>query len=161
MDVRPSIDYSKDPSYNLNYQIILLITKMHDAKLNEDWKRYWWAFDSIVKITKTHFSENTKKYIQSEYNKLYYAETELKKEPNETTRDNKIFELRKNFALTYESVITDGLIGMDIIKVDNEGMINFGEQDIEDLSHVIRSRRIDKFESKNEEEEEYDASGQE
>lgn len=147
------IDFNRDPSYNLNYQIVLLITKMHDAKLNRDWERYWWAFDSVVKITSIHYTDNTKNMLQEEFNKLKYAEKVIKeKYDNEKTQDNMILELRKFFALQYEEVITQGLKGMDIIKIDIDGVVDFDSYELKNLENAVRSigsneKRKEKMES--------------
>ncbi len=138
-----TIDFSRDPSYNYNYQIIMLIIKMHDAKLNEEWAKYWLAFDTIFKNIYLHLSETKKNELQNEYNKLYHAEKEIeKKEINEIAKKNLIIELRKNFALTYEREIAPGLAGLDIIKVDNQGEINFGGKDIEEISRIVRRSNL-------------------
>lgn len=147
------IDFSRDPSYNLNYQIVLLITKMHDAKLNRDWERYWWAFDSVVKITSIHYTDATKNMLQEEFNKLAHAEKIIKeKEKNERTQENLILELRKFFALQYEEVITQGLKGMDIIKIDVDGVVDFNSHELKVLETAVRSigsntKRKEKIES--------------
>jgi hypothetical protein len=133
------VDFSKDPSYNLSYQIVIRIAKMQDAKSNGNWEKYWWEFDSVMKICRPFFPDTQIQFLQEEYNKLHHAENVIREKfPNEKSQEKYLLELRRDFALTYEHIISLGLEGMDIIKLTQDGIIDFNAHDLKTLTKVVR-----------------------
>ena len=139
--IKDSLDYSKDPSNNLAFQILIRIGNMQDAKAREDWVAFYWNFDSATKLCSNSHNVKTKIYLQNEFNKLNAGIQHIKKDNNmsKTSKLLEILELRTTFALSNEIFIMRALPEMDIVKHKETGLLDFSNDNLQLLEKIIRS----------------------
>lgn len=80
MGFKNTIINDKDPSYIHSLQVLDRIKEMHNAKSDEDWKKYWQNFHSVGVIMSGHLSNEIKKILQTDFDRLELAIKEIKKE---------------------------------------------------------------------------------
>lgn len=139
MGFKNTIINDKDPSYIHSLQVLDRIKEMHNAKSEEDWKKYWQNFHSVGVIMSGHLSNEIKKILQTDYDRLELAIKEIKKrETNEKVRDSLITELRKEFALSHEILLVSCLSNLDIIKKTDDGEIFIEDYELDEMENMIR-----------------------
>lgn len=127
---------------NLSYTWLVLdsIKKMRDAEASGDLDRFSIYFNFCLRLVIPYMDITLKKNVDDDINLLNQYTTLIREnEPNEETRKKKIKEARAEFANTHMGYVMGTLSKIGLIKVGQDGVIDFTKTDIEQLKQIIRS----------------------
>lgn len=127
---------------SLNHSILVLdtIRKMRDSEAGGDYVKYADYFFFALQLLIPYIPTETRKRIEEDYLLLIEAIKEAKEgKSHKTSKTTDIKELRRNFADTHRAYLMSGLSRTGIIKVLDEGTIDFTQMDIDTIAGIIRN----------------------
>lgn len=131
---------TNDINFNYNYLLIQTILKMRDAQAKGEIKEYWIYFEYAMGLVLSHIDFDVRGEIEKDFAVLQEAVRKIKKsnlnEQTKTTLINKLFE---DFANSHRFYIMQALNRIGIVKVEDEGVIDFDKIDIDTMTQIIRN----------------------
>lgn len=130
-------------SYSFDWLVLDSIRRMRDYHTDGDIDKYTIAFKYCFKMVIPWLSVKTRARVQDDYEK-YTGKLKALDEAKELNPESKKLEKRKlseEFADVHELLIFSSLSRLGIIKVSDEGNINFDNLDIDTMALLIRSQK--------------------
>lgn len=127
-----------------SFQMIVLknIDKVVTSKALGQKEEYASRVESALKLCAVYYPDSIKLSIQADMQSLRNEIMRLKEvEKNEATRDKKILDLKVDFAETHEAYVYAPLSKIGIIKLEDEGTINYNRIDIKSIADAVRSSK--------------------
>jgi len=126
-----------------NYLVLDTIQKMRDAQAEGNRDKYFVYFDYAMGFAIHHLDLDTRRKVEDSRKTL---KTELKRikeqvDLNDQTRKLMILELKESFANAHRYYVMLVLSKIGVVKVSEEGVIDFNDFDIDELAKVVRSDR--------------------
>jgi hypothetical protein len=129
-------------NFNYNYLLVQTILKMRDAQADDQPARYWTYFEYALGLVISHLDFQLKGEIQQDYAILMAAfrkinllkDTEL----NAQSKKSLINKLKEDFADAHRFYIMQALNRVGIVKVEDEGIINFESTDLDTMTKIVR-----------------------
>ena len=133
-----------DTNFNFNYLVVQTTMKMRDAKASRAWWEYWVHFEFAAQLVLSYLEPKVAKDIQLDMDDM---ETRISNLTiacdngvlNEKTRDIQINLLRADFCDKHRYYVMKALNKIGIVKVAEDGVIDFDSIDLETMSAVIRA----------------------
>jgi hypothetical protein len=118
---------------------------MRNAKANEQWYKYWVHFKFAMQLLVPYMTVETRKKIEKEYQELLKQIEEIEeKNIARASKDKEIEDVKVEFAETHEHYILSALGRVGIIKVSEEGVLDFNTFDFDVLRQAINRKNYDK-----------------
>lgn len=128
-----------DINFNYNYLLIQTILKMRDAQAKGEIKEYWIYFEYAMGLVLSHIDFNVRGEIEKDFAVLQEAIRKVRKSNlNEQTKNILINKLCEDFANNHRFYIMQALNRIGIVKVEDEGIIDFDKIDIDTMTQIIR-----------------------
>jgi hypothetical protein len=129
-----------DANYNYNFIVMQTIGKMRDAQARGDLASYWIYFDYALGLVSSYIEAPIAREIQNDYNILNEAIRKIE-ESNiaETSKKMHIEKLRANFADAHRFYVMNALNRIGVLKLEDEGVIDFSLFDMERTTRVVRN----------------------
>lgn len=136
----PDADYL---NYNYNYLVIQTIMKMRDAKADSDRYRYWTYFEFAIQLVLSYLEPAAAAYIQQDFDKMEDKKQAILHDPRiaDKTKEMSVNILHEQFADKHRYFILKALNKIGIVKVSEDGEVDFDKLDLELMSYVIRQNR--------------------
>ncbi len=125
-----------------NFLVLDTIQKMRDAQAAGDKDKYFVYFDYAMGFAIHHLDTDTRRKIE-DARKLFAKEVRKIKEGSmhDDEKRKDMQALKEDFANNHRYYVMLTLSKIGIVKVMDEGVIDFNELDIEGLKRVVRSDR--------------------
>lgn len=128
---------------SMNYQNLLLstISRMVQAHAHGKIGTYWIYFKSAIRLTTPYIPPAMRNKVEEDYEQFMQNVDKIKndKEKNEKTKEAEILQLQGEFADNNEFYIMKALSRSGIVKIRDEGIIDFEKYEIEQYQKVIRN----------------------
>lgn len=137
------------PQGSLTYDWLVLntILQMRNAKAKGEWYKYWVNFKFAMQLLVPYMSVEVRKKIEEDYQELLKEIKKIeKKDIAKASKDKEIEELKTEFAETHEYYILSALGRVGIIKVEEEGVLDFNTFDFNNLRKAINNTNYKKLE---------------
>jgi len=137
--------YNTDPeeAVPMSYDILImtLTRNMITAKANDDKWKYWVYFSSTIKLLKMYFNPDLRKQIQDDYDLMVVKikQVQENKQLNDSSKKTEIEKMRTEFADEHEMYLANGIARSGIVKVRDEGTIDFNKIELDSMTQIIRS----------------------
>lgn len=142
-------NYIMENQQSLTYDWLVLntILRMRDSKAKGDWSKYWAYFKFAMQLLVPYMVIDLRRKIELEYQELL-REIEKIEEKNiaKASKDKEIESLKIEFAETHEYYILSALGRVGIIKVSDEGVLDFNTFDFDKLRSAINNTSFKKLE---------------
>lgn len=129
-------------NFNYNYLLIQTILKMRDALADGDIERYWVYFEVALKLVISHLDFQLKGEIQQDYAVLEAALKKIQNlkdsELNAQSKKALINKLKCDFANAHNFYIMQALNRVGVVKVEDEGVIDFESVDLDTMTKIVR-----------------------
>jgi len=129
-------------NFNYNYLLVQTILKMRDAQADDQPARYWTYFEYALGLVISHLDFQLKGEIQQDYAVLMAAfrKINLLKDTELNTQSKKslINKLKEDFADAHRFYIMQALNRVGVVKVEDEGIINFESTDLDTMTKIVR-----------------------
>lgn len=127
---------------NLTYNFLVLdtIRRMRDADAAGNFQQYVVYSEYAIQLLIPYLLTETKRKIEDDWIQVQTEIANIKaNDNNEQSRNRRILELRRAFADTHKAVSMATLSRVGIVKVSEEGLVNFDKTDISKIAAIIRS----------------------
>jgi len=126
-------------NFNYNYLLVQTILKMRDAQAEDDVKKYWVYFEYGIGLVISHLDFQLKGEIQKDYTILAAAFNRIMNSSiNPETKKSLINGLKEDFANAHRFYIMQALNRVGVVKVEDEGIIDFESVDIDTMTKIVR-----------------------
>lgn len=126
-------------NFNYNYLLVQTILKMRDAQADETISRYWTYFEYGMGLVISHLDFQLKGEIQQDYAILQAAFTKINNTNlNDASKKTLINRLKEDFANAHRFYIMQALNRVGIVRVEDEGVIDFESTDLDTFTKIIR-----------------------
>ena len=134
----PDADYL---NYNYNYLVIQTIMKMRDAKAEHAKYQYWTFFEFAIQLVLSYLEPGIAAYIQKDFNEMDARIQAIKhsKSLSDKTKEMSVDILHEEFADRHRYYVLKALNKIGIVKVSEDGDIDFGKLDLQVMSDIIRT----------------------
>ena len=134
----PDADYL---NYNYNYLVIQTIMKMRDAKAEHAKYQYWTYFEFAIQLVLSYLEPGIAAYIQQDFNVMDEKIQAMKRTSglSDKTREMTTDLLHEEFADRHRYYILKALNKIGIVKVSEDGDIDFGKLDLQVMSDIIKA----------------------
>lgn len=132
-------------NFNYNYLVVQTIMKMRDAKAKRDWWEYWVSFEFAMQLVLSYLEPVVSKEIQLDYSDMdkRIQAIRLNALMHESARQTNIDQMRTDFADRHRYYVLKALNKIGIVKVAEDGVVDFDSTELQTLAAVIRSDRKD------------------
>lgn len=115
--------------------------KMRDAKAEHAKYQYWVYFEFAIQLVLSYLEPGIAAYIQEDFNSMDDKIQIMKQTPglSEKTREMTTDLFHEEFADRHRYYILKALNKIGIVKVSEDGDIDFGKLDLQVMSEIIRS----------------------
>lgn len=135
--------YQPTDDQNLTHQFLFLDTlrKMRDSEANQDDHKYYTYFKFALRLGMGYLDVSQREKIEADYKKMLDDTSILigAEGKNEETKRFEIRMLKNHFAETHEYYLMAALPRLGIVKIADEGLIDFEKEDIETLKKIVRA----------------------
>jgi len=130
---------SDEVSGSYQYLIVNRITRMNDAKANREKDKYYVFFKFACQLVMPYMSIKTKQKMQRDFMELGKIEKAIKEDKNlsDLSKQTQLDEIHSIFADNRELYIMEVMPKTGIIKVMEEGGIDFEKRDIEAIKAAV------------------------
>jgi hypothetical protein len=133
-----------DVNFNFNYLVVQTTMKMRDAKAARSWWEYWVHFEFAAQLVLSYLEPKVAKDIQLDMDDMDRKINDLTIAYDngviaEKTKDMQINLLRADFSDKRRYYVMKALNKIGIVKVAEDGVVDFDSIDLETMSAVIRS----------------------
>lgn len=129
-------------NFNYNYLLVQTILKMRDAQAEERIPQYWIYFETGLKLVVSHLDFQLKGEIQQDYAILMAAFKRIRALPdsqlNPQSKISLINKLKEDFANAHNFYIMQALNRVGVVKVEDEGIIDFESVDLDTMTKIVR-----------------------
>jgi hypothetical protein len=130
----------QDVTLTYNSLVLDTILKMRDSQAAGNLEKYTIYFEYALQLLLPHFHIDVRKEIQADHDILKQAIRDInQKESNDQSKKNKVLAARESFANSHRYYVMMALTKVGIVKVSEEGVIDFSSIDIETMKGIIRS----------------------
>lgn len=130
----------EDVSLNYTWLVLDTVRKMRDGKAKGDTAEYYTHFEFSIQMLLAYIDAEEREKIERdfrEYRKLLKAIKDG--DANEQTKKRNILLLKEDFADAHRYYVMAALSKAGIIKVSDEGLIDFEKKDINEVRAIVRS----------------------
>ena len=133
----PDADYL---NYNFNYLVIQTIMKMRDAKADGDKRRYWVYFEFAIQLVLSYLEPGILAYIQKDFDTMEEQIQLIQHDMRiaDKTKEVSIDFLHSDFSDRHRYFILKALNKIGIVKVSEDGDIDFDKLDLQLMAQIIR-----------------------
>jgi hypothetical protein len=126
-------------NFNYNYLLVQTILKMRDAQSDEDIPRYWTYFEYGIGLVISHLDFKLRGEIEQDYTLLRAAFNKINNSSlNPQTKKTVTNRIKEDFANAHRFYIMQALNRVGIVKVEDEGIIDFESTDLDILTKAVR-----------------------
>ena len=137
---------------NLNIFVLQTVTRMRDAEEKKDYDRAMVDFEYALQTLQEYLKSDIRIKVQEDY--LHYK-TFLRKleadQGNELFRTKQINELKRDFIENHRIYIFMNFSKCGITIINEEGVIDLENRELDEVSYIVRSRTINEEIEKTEE----------
>jgi hypothetical protein len=131
---------SQDLALSYTWLVLDSIKKMRDAQAAGERDKYVIHFEFILQLLIPHIDVKLRTTINKDRETLQKEITKIRKEnTNEQSRKSLILDLREDFANSHRGYIFAALSRVGIIRVSEDGIIDFNSTDMATLQAIIRN----------------------
>lgn len=131
---------SQQQNYSFDWVVLSTIMNIIKSKANNEKDKYTSYVESGLRLLMVYYPDRLKIAIQEDMESLRNEIQKLKAtEKNEVTKEKKIMELKMDFAETHEAYVFTALTKVGIIKIQEEGVIDFEKHDINQIARAVRA----------------------
>jgi hypothetical protein len=139
-------DANIDVNFNYNYLVIQTTMKMRDAKAKQDWWEYWVHFEFAIQLVLSYLEPAVAKEIQLDFDEMDKKIQALgvackAGQIAEKTKEIQLNELRREFSDRHRYYVLKALNKIGIVKVAEDGIVDFDSTDLKTMATVIRTDR--------------------
>lgn len=126
-------------NFNYNYLLVQTILKMRDAQADNATAKYWTYFEYALGLVISHLDFQLRGEIQQDYAILATAINKIKTSKiNPQTKTMMINRIKEDFADAHRFYIMQALNRVGVVKVEDEGLIDFESTDIDMMTRIVR-----------------------
>jgi hypothetical protein len=126
-------------NFNYNYLLVQTILKMRDARAERRIPEYWSYFEDAMQLVVSHLDFKLKGEIQQDYTILAAAINRIENSTvNPQTKVTLINDITKDFANAHKFYIMQALNRVGVVKVEDEGVIDFESVDLDTMTKIVR-----------------------
>lgn len=126
-------------NFNYNYLLVQTILKMRDAEADDNTKQYWVYFKTALKLVISHLDFQLKGEIEQDYAVLHAAFKKIESSNmNEASKLTWVNRIKNDFAGAHDFYIMQALNRVGVVKVEDEGIIDFESTDIDTFTRAVR-----------------------
>lgn len=127
-------------NFNYNYFLIQTILKMRDSEAQHELAAFWIYFKYAFGLVTSHFDFQLRADIQKDYDIMDVAIKRIEKSGiADSSQKNMINNLRAKFAQAHLFYVMQALNRVGIVKLEEEGTIDFESTDLETFTKIVRS----------------------
>lgn len=132
---------TNDPSSNIMWFVMNCVMEMRNARASKDEHKYWVHFDTAFQILMNFMTDDERIILEAEYRELVELERVVRnnKDMHEQTKEKTIERIRAAFSDVHRSRLYKTLPRAGIIRLADDGVIDFNKTDYEILKKLIRS----------------------
>jgi len=113
--------------------------KMRDAKARRDWWEYWVHFEFAIQLVLSYLEPRAAADVQKDFDAMdAKIQSLMKSDLNESTKEILINKLRAEFSDRHRYYVLKALNKIGIVKVAEEGVVDFDSTEIDTLTKIIR-----------------------
>jgi len=128
---------------SMNHNILVLDTlrRMRDAESGKHYEQYFTHFKFALQLVIPYISGEVRTDIEDDMDTLKKAIEQIKKDKalNDITRSKVITEVKRDFADNHKAFLMSALTKTGIVKVLDEGVVDFTKNDMDTVAHIIRN----------------------
>ena len=126
-------------NFNYNYLLVQTILKMRDAQAEDKPNEYWVFFDYGLGLVISHLDFQLRGEIQQDYTVLMAAIRKIHESTvNDQTKKRLSTDLKADFANAHRFYIMQALNRVGVVRIEDEGVIDFESTDIDTFTKVVR-----------------------
>jgi hypothetical protein len=142
---------TQNGSLTYDWLVLNTILQMRNAKANEQWYKYWVHFKYAMQLLVPYMSVDIRKKIEKDYQELLAEIKKIEeKDIAKASKEREIEALKVEFAEAHEFYILSSLSRVGIVKVNEDGMLDFNTFDFAKLRAAINQTNYKKLEGDNE-----------
>lgn len=126
-------------NFNYNYLLVQTILKMRDAQAEERASQYWVYFEYGLGLVVSHLDFQLRGEIQQDYALLMAAIQKINSSKvNDASKKSLAIRLKEDFANAHRFYIMQALNRVGVVRIEDEGVIDFESTDIDTFTKVVR-----------------------
>ena len=126
-------------NFNYNYLLVQTILKMRDAEAEKRIAQYWTYFEYALGLVISHLDFQLRGEIQQDYAILQAAIRKVwSSKLHDQSKETYINRLKEDFADAHRFYVMQALNRVGIVRVEDEGIIDFESTDLDTFTKVVR-----------------------